>query len=74
MFGRAYFKKIALAFLDAFLHVGTSSLGAPQRALFKINDQEENFAKGPLFGIFPSSLLKDTLRYLRCKSASKDLG
>lgn len=38
-----------------------------------MNDVLEKFEKHPSMGISPSSLLKDTLKYFRCKSFSKDL-
>lgn len=53
---------------------GTCSRATPQSALFDINDAAEKCTNGPLVGISPLSLLKETFRYLRCKSASKDMG
>jgi len=39
-----------------------------------MNDVVEKCINGPPIGTFPCSLLKETFRYLRCESASKDSG
>ena len=53
---------------------GTPKIGFPQSASLPKNDFVVKFAKGPMDGIFPNSLLKEKFKYLRYGSVSRDFG
>jgi hypothetical protein len=77
MVGRKYLSRLCFTIdpLEPELGQGrTPKIGFPQSALFPENDFAMKFAKGPLNGISPDSLLNDTIKYLSCGSASRDLG
>ena len=53
---------------------GTPKIGFPQSASLPKNDSAVKFAKCPVDGISPDSLLKDKFKYLRYGSVSRDFG
>ena len=73
-----YLTIIAVDVLDCpgllVFHGGTWSLDGPHNASLPMNDWAENWAITPVDGISPCNLLKDTLKYLRPLSSTKDIG
>jgi len=77
MTGRKYLSKLCFTsdpFELGFGQGGTSKIGFPQSASFPKNDLAVKFVKGPLDGISPDSLLKDTFKYFRYESVSRAFG
>uniref|UniRef100_A0A7C9AG10 Uncharacterized protein n=1 Tax=Opuntia streptacantha TaxID=393608 RepID=A0A7C9AG10_OPUST len=74
--GKMIFRiQLCLCFLsENFGHGGTSSLGEPQSPGFPMKDAAVKLANGPPLGIFPSNLLKDTLKYSKYESPSNSPG
>ncbi|CAK7350399.1 unnamed protein product [Dovyalis caffra] len=76
--GKMYFRPSLLALLDPQLVVGFQDWscisGGPLNNSFPINDCLEKFENDPPVGISPSSVLKDTLKYVRYKIYCKDFG
>ncbi|ONK59125.1 uncharacterized protein A4U43_C08F3220, partial [Asparagus officinalis] len=75
--GRIYLKKCLreLETLESItLQDGKPNLGAPHNAAFPSKDMMLAFIKAPTFGTFPSNMLKDKLRMLRCRRLIKDSG
>ena len=77
MLGTIYLSKscFTLASLElGLVQGGTPKIEFPQSASLPKNDSALKFAKGPPEGISPDNSLNDKFKYLRDRSASRDLG